>query len=446
MKTKQKIFPFIIVVVALIFSTIACSSSSNEGTIVATSDQPSGETNAQPTKKIISESTPAKEVSASKEIYNLGDVIEVSGQTIRMNSVKYQGSIIVANFTIENLGVNDLNVSSILSFSAKKEDGTQLEQEIFDCGNSSLDGTVLPGDKVRGDICWSGASAEDNIKIYYEASLIGEGAVVWLAIEGEAEPTTDDSNIGEVKEVNKIGDVVMVDNHTIRLNSLEYQSTKLVAEFTVENIGDADVDLSSLISFSAKTNEGIKLETEMFECGTSSIDGKVLPGDRLTGTICWSDANPEAGIRIYYEASLFGEGAVVWEAVAGRAESIVWEDAQFKVEVYSEGDLVQVGSHTIILNSAVISGGVLKANFTLENQGTSDLNVSSLMSFSARKRDGSSLEGEYFSCGSSLDGSVLPGDKLKGDVCWKGANIEDGINIYYVDNFLSEGAVVWAIK
>jgi hypothetical protein len=52
-----------------------------------------------------------------------------------------------------------------------------LEQAIFNC-NPGLDGKVLPGDLLRGNICWTGATS-DMIKIYYEASLFGEGAVVW---------------------------------------------------------------------------------------------------------------------------------------------------------------------------------------------------------------------------------------------------------------------------
>jgi hypothetical protein len=65
----------------------------------------------------------------------------------------------------------------MLSFTAKDSEGTKLEQEIFDCG-SGLDGKVLPGDKLKGNICWSGATT-NTVKIYYEAELFSSGAVVW---------------------------------------------------------------------------------------------------------------------------------------------------------------------------------------------------------------------------------------------------------------------------
>jgi len=40
--------------------------------------------------------------------------------------------------------------------------------------------TNYPYDKLRGDICWAGTDLDDGIKIYYEAELFGEGAVVWI--------------------------------------------------------------------------------------------------------------------------------------------------------------------------------------------------------------------------------------------------------------------------
>jgi hypothetical protein len=112
-------------------------------------------------------------------------------------------------------------------------------------------------------------------------------------------------------------------------------------------------------------------------------------------------------------------------------------------QIYAVGDVVQVKDHTITLNSAALTGDVLKANFTIENKGTSDLAISSMMSFSAKNSDGTKLDLE-FGCGASMDGKVLPGDKLRGDICWKGA--AKPVKMYYTANFLSSGAVVWEVK
>jgi hypothetical protein len=118
--------------------------------------------------------------------------------------------------------------------------------------------------------------------------------------------------------------------------------------------------------------------------------------------------------------------------------------APAQVTTYKIGDIVQVGDQTIVLNSAEFQGNTLHANFTVENKGTSDLTVSSLMSFSAKDSEGTKLDQDY-SCTPGLDGKVLSGDKLKGNICWSGATTAT-VKIYYEAELFSSGAVVWEIS
>lgn len=152
----------IVVIITLGLATLACGS-----------DQ-SGEK--------VDEKEVATKPPPKVETYKAGDVIKVKEHTIVLNEATISAGILKANFTVENKGSEDLNVSSLLSFNAKDDEGSKLEQEIFDCDTSSLDGTVLPGDKLKGSICYKGATATP-IKIYYEASLLGSGAVVWEVSE-----------------------------------------------------------------------------------------------------------------------------------------------------------------------------------------------------------------------------------------------------------------------
>ena len=428
------------VVILLILASLACGSS-NEGEVVSSPPDTSDEgQDDSPSDEM------PDEQGVSFDIFNIGDVVEVKDHYIRLNSVDYQGNVLVANFLVENFGNTDLSVSSFLSFSAKREDGTVLEQEIFDCGFSGLDGSILPGDKLRGDICWVGASSDAGIKIYYEANLFGSGAVVWAATEGTVESEITAGDPALELTTFQIGDLIEVQNHVIRLNSIVYRGTIIAADFTIENHGLTDVDVSSFIAFEAKNGEGTLLEQEIFDCGTSGLDGKVLPGDRLRGSICWSGASETDDIKLYYEASLFGEGAIVWEGIAGEAEDIWTDDPTLQVDVYQYGAVIQLSDHTIVLNGTEFQGNVLKANFTIENTGATDVDVSSIISFESRSREGSKLEEEWFDCGTSMDGSVIPGDKLRGDVCWAGASADDGIRIYYQGNVFGEGAIVWLVE
>jgi hypothetical protein len=110
--------------------------------------------------------------------YKIGDVIQVQEHTIVLNEVSLAGKTLVANLTVENLGAEDVVVSSLVSFEARDGEGTPLEIDIFSCG-PSLDGTVLAGDKLRGDVCWTAPNDATSFRLYYRDNIFGSGAVIW---------------------------------------------------------------------------------------------------------------------------------------------------------------------------------------------------------------------------------------------------------------------------
>ncbi len=126
---------------------------------------------------------------------------------------------------------------------------------------------------------------------------------------GESEGTTA---VAPQIEVYKAGDIIKVDDYTITLETTEIQGSKLIANFVVDNsAGTKEITISSLMSFEAKDSEGNKLSTAF--CDGSGLDGSVLVGDKLRGSICWDGVLEGATLKIYYEPSLFGSGAIVWE-------------------------------------------------------------------------------------------------------------------------------------
>jgi hypothetical protein len=117
-----------------------------------------------------------------------------------------------------------------------------------------------------------------------------------------------------------------------------------------------------------------------------------------------------------------------------------------QVQTHNIGDVIQAGTINVTMNSASISGGVLTANFTVENKGTESITVSSLMSFEAKADDGTKLEVDIFDCTSgSLDGTVLANDKLKGNICWKGVTTS-AAKIYFTPELFGGTVIVWEVK
>ena len=119
-----------------------------------------------------------------------------------------------------------------------------------------------------------------------------------------------------------------------------------------------------------------------------------------------------------------------------------------KPSTYNVGDVIQLRDHTIVLNSASITNNILKANFTVENTGSEPITISSIADFSVKDAEGTKMEQEFFDCGTSFDGSVIVGDKLKGDICWSLLQAKAvPFKIYYQPNiFNADVTVVWVIN
>jgi hypothetical protein len=235
-------------------------------------------------------------------------------------------------------------------------------------------------------------------------------------------------------------------DQSIVMNSVSYSNGMIKANFTVENTGLSDVNVSSGLSFSAKSDDGTLLELDIFDCGTS-MDGRVLPEDRLRGDICYKLPTPGL-FKIYYLKDLLTTNPVVWPMDSGNLPAAVEQPTSQPVELpntYAAGDIVKINDSSIVLNTAEIKNNLLKANFTITNGGSENVNISSLISFDAKAPDGTVLEQEYFDCGTALDGTIIPGDKLKGDICWKTKG-STPINVYFIDDFWSSGATVWSVK
>jgi len=107
---------------------------------------------------------------------------------------------------------------------------------------------------------------------------------------------------------------------------------------------------------------------------------------------------------------------------------------------YTVGDVVALKGQNIILDSISYSDGILMASFSVENTGSSDVNLSSTGNFSAKSTNGTPLELNYDKCG-SMDMSVFPGNKYRGDICYTIPS--PGLFRIYYQSDLTSPPVVW---
>ncbi len=129
--------------------------------------------NGEEAEKVGEVGDTAPEATVALEVFQVGDVVKKGDQQITLNSATVEGGILTANFTIENQGTDRVIIST-LDFSARDDEGTNLDTAYFDCAQG-IGGEIPPGDKAKGNVCFSGASLP--AKVYYEAELFGSDVV-----------------------------------------------------------------------------------------------------------------------------------------------------------------------------------------------------------------------------------------------------------------------------
>lgn len=237
-----------------------------------------------------------------------------------------------------------------------------------------------------------------------------------------------------------VGDVVEVKDHIISVIGAEiYDTGQVEIVFIIKNTGDEELLISSLLSFSARDEEGLNLEQEIFDCG-AGIDGSIASGDIFQGSICWKAVR--FPLKIYYDPSLLGN-SIVWEISAAASSEINALFERGELEVFAVSDVVEKQGQRITLTEVNIQNGLMTATFVVENTGTEEIMVSSLLSFTAKGAGGVKLEQELFDCGNSLDGSIIAGDKLKGSICWSNATFP--VIIQYDSDLFGSGTIYWEV-
>lgn len=127
-----------------------------------------------------------------KTDFSYGEVANVNDTKIKINSVKkvmneclleWDGNcqsynnpensfFLLVDLTIENNSSDDLTISSVMSFELKTTDGEKAEQTItLKAITSSLDGTIMPSDMLKGQIAYDVKESEQYY-LYYKDSLL----------------------------------------------------------------------------------------------------------------------------------------------------------------------------------------------------------------------------------------------------------------------------------
>lgn len=250
-----------------------------------------------------------------------------------------------------------------------------------------------------------------------------------------------------VQQNYKVGDVISIGDHVLVVLGWENvqpsdfskpdAGKKFVAvELLLVNNSQSAMSVSTLLQMSMKDDTGQKYDVDFMAStaiGGASVDGELAPGEKVRGKVGFQVAENATGLQFVFDASVWGTGKVFVDLGAEPVTveppaSIAGETSQ---QTYNVGDIIQIGTITITVNGISNPAGdqfnkpnagnkFLIVDLTIENKGTNAVSVSTLLQMSVKDQSGQKYDVDFSasmaSGGSSPDGEIAPGEKLRGQV------------------------------
>jgi hypothetical protein len=245
----------------------------------------------------------------------------------------------------------------------------------------------------------------------------------------------------------KVGDVVSIgDNVLVVLGwenvpasdfSAPEAGKKFVAvELLIVNKSQSAMSVSTLLLMSMKDDTGQKYDVDFMAStaiGGGSVDGELAAGEKVRGKVGFQIAENAQGLQFVFDDSVFGTGKIFVDLGAEPVKveppaELAGETAQ---QTYNIGDVIAMGTTNITVNEVLYPAGddfnkpnegfkFLVVDVTIENLSATAISVSTLLQMSVK--DSSSqkydvdLMASVASGGTTPDGELAPGEKLRGQV------------------------------
>jgi hypothetical protein len=213
----------------------------------------------------------------------------------------------------------------------------------------------------------------------------------------------------------------------------------IAVDLLIVNTSSSSASISSLLQASMKDETGQKYTVD-FMASTAAKkgtpDGELASGERIRGTVGFQVPQDAKGLQFVFDASVFGIGKIFVNL--GDAPTAVEPPAKLEGETeqaaFKVGEAVQVGTLYITVNEVKpVTGNqfakpaegnqFLMVDVTLENKGSAAESISTLLQMWLKDPTGQRYKIDLLamsaSGGTSPDGELAAGEKLKGQVAFE---------------------------
>jgi hypothetical protein len=284
-------------------------------------------------------------------------------------------------------------------------------------------------------------------------------------------PVPEGSTTYQIGDIISIGDTVMVvlgwDSPPGDDFNKPDEGKKFVAvELLLVNQGSEPASISSLLQMSLKDETGQKYDVDLMAssaAGSSGPDGEISPGERVRGKVGFQVPQNTAGLVFVFDAAVFGTGKVFVDL---GPEPVSMEPplqlaGEQEQATFAIGDVVQIGDLTLTVNEVTYPPGsefnkpesgnkFAVVDVTMENKGTESKAVSSLMQMYLKDDTGQKYDLDLMassaSGGTTPDGEITPGEKLRGQVGFQIPEDAQGLTFVFDADVFGHGKVFVALQ
>lgn len=231
----------------------------------------------------------------------------------------------------------------------------------------------------------------------------------------------------------------------------------VIVDVTFENRSDSPKNISSLLQTELRDATGQRYTTDIMAItasGGSTLDGEVAPGDRLRGQAGFQVPVDATGLVFYYDAAVFGLGQQVRVQLGDEPQTADVPQQEPAAEsadtdgVFAVGDVIEARGLWMMVDGVEFieedeveflgpepGNRFVIVDVTFENQSDSPKHISSLLQTELRDSSGqrytTSVTAITAASGSTLDGEIAPGDRLRGQAGFEVPVDATGLTFYF---------------